>query len=63
MSLQESHRPCFAYLSIIALKEPDLEIIKTNILTKIHDNYINNEDNVGTRPDITILTAKVFRPK
>ena len=33
--------PCKAHLSIIALREPDLELIKANILTKIHDDYIN----------------------
>ena len=32
---------CIAHLSTIALAEPDLEIIKANILTKIHDNCIN----------------------
>ena len=32
-------------LSIIAPREPDLEIIKTNILTKSYDDYINNKDN------------------
>ena len=31
----EYHRP----------RKPDLEIIKANILTKIHDEYINNYDN------------------
>ena len=25
----------------IALREPDLEMIKANILTKIHDDYIH----------------------
>ena len=30
------------HLSIIALRETDLEIIKTNILTKIQDDYKNN---------------------
>ena len=33
--------PCNAHLSIIALIEPDLEMIKASILTKIHDDYIN----------------------
>ena len=33
--------PCNAHLSIIALREPDLELIKANILTKIHNDYIN----------------------
>ena len=28
-------------LSIIALRKPDLEMIKENILTKIHDDHIN----------------------
>ena len=32
--------PCNAHLSIIALREPDLELIKANILTKIHNDYI-----------------------
>ena len=27
--------------SILALNEPDLEMIKANILTRIHDNYNN----------------------
>ena len=30
-----------AHLTIIALREPDLELIKANILTKFHDKYIN----------------------
>ena len=34
--------PCIAHLSTIALREPDLEMIKANILTKIHDDYIYN---------------------
>ena len=34
-------RPCNAHLSIIAFREPDLEMIKENILTKIYDDYIN----------------------
>ena len=29
-----------AHLSIIAIREPDLELIKKNILTQIHDDYI-----------------------
>ena len=29
------------HLCIISLREPDLEMIKANILTKIHDDYIN----------------------
>ena len=33
--------PCNAHLSIIALWEPDLELIKANILIKIQNNYIN----------------------
>ena len=33
--------PCNAHLSIIAFREPDLELIKANILTKIHDDNIN----------------------
>ena len=32
--------PSAAHLSIIALREPDLEMIKANILTKIHNDYI-----------------------
>ena len=36
---------CIAHLSIIVLREPDLEMIKANILTKIHYDYINNQDN------------------
>ena len=31
--------PCNAHLSIIALREPDLELIKANILTKIRNDY------------------------
>ena len=30
-----------AHLSITAFREPDLELIKANILTKIHNDYIN----------------------
>ena len=30
-----------AHLNIIALTEPDLEMMKANTLTKIHDDYIN----------------------
>ena len=45
--MQDSLRPCIAHLSIVALRETHLEIIKTNILTKIHDDYINKEDNVA----------------
>ena len=33
--------PCNAHLSIIALWEPDLELIKANILIKIQNDYIN----------------------
>ena len=33
--------PCNAHLSVIALREPDLELIKANILTKIHNDFIN----------------------
>ena len=33
--------PCNPHLSIIALRESDLELIKANILTKVHDDYIN----------------------
>ena len=33
--------PCNAHLSIIALWEPDLELIKANILIKIKNDYIN----------------------
>ena len=32
---------CNAHLSITAFRKPDLEMIKANILTKIHDDYIN----------------------
>ena len=39
------HVHCITRLSIIAPREPDLEIIKTNILTKSYDDYINNKDN------------------
>ena len=39
---QEGHDgPVMPYLSITALREPDLELIKANILTKIRDDYIN----------------------
>ena len=34
-------RAMMADLNIIALTEPDLELIKANILTKIQDDYIN----------------------
>ena len=33
--------PCNAHLSIIVLWEPDLELIKANILIKIQNDYIN----------------------
>ena len=33
--------PCNAHLSITAIREPDLELIKANILTKIRNDYIN----------------------
>ena len=39
--------PCKAHLSITALREPDLELIKVNILTKIHDDYINKSESNG----------------
>ena len=29
-------------MSIIALREPDLELIKANILSKFHNDYINS---------------------
>ena len=32
---------CNAYLSNIALWEPDLELIKANILIKVQNDYIN----------------------
>ena len=32
---------CNAHLSIIALSEPDLELIKANIMIKIQNDYIN----------------------
>ena len=32
---------CNAHLSIIALWEPDLELIKANSLIKIQNDYIN----------------------
>ena len=31
----------YFHLSIIELREADPEMIKANILTKIHDDYIN----------------------
>ena len=34
---QEGHRPFIAHLSIRALRESDLQISKTNILTKTHN--------------------------
>ena len=33
--------PCNAHLSIITLWEPDLELIKANILIEIQNDYIN----------------------
>ena len=33
--------PCNAHLSNIALWEPDLELIKANILIKVQNDYIN----------------------
>ena len=44
MEKKQINRPrwlCIAHLSIIALREPDLELINANILIKIHDDYIN----------------------
>ena len=35
----------------IALTEPDLEMIKANILTKVHDDHINNKDKVACLMD------------
>ena len=36
---------------MIALRVPDLELIKANILTKIHYDYINKLDNVACLMD------------
>ena len=38
---KQTRGPCNAHLSIIALGEPDLELIKENIQTKIYNDYIN----------------------
>ena len=46
--------PCNTHLSIIALGEPDLELIKADILTKIHNDYINKLDNVACIMDCEI---------
>ena len=59
---------CIAHQSIIALREPDLEIIKANILVKIHDDYINNENNlaclmgseIGKRSNMDDCTQEVL---
>ena len=46
--------PCNAHLSIIALREPDLELIKANILIKIQNDYINKYVNVACLMDSEI---------
>ena len=50
--------PCNAHLSIIAFWEPDLELIKANILIKIQNDYINKYDNEACLMDCEI-EAKV----
>ena len=39
--------PCNAHMSNTALWEPDLELIKANILIKVQNDYINKYDNVA----------------
>ena len=55
---QEGHDgpswPCNAHLSNIALWEPDLELIKANILIKVQNDYINKADNVACLMDCEI---------
>ena len=46
--------PCNAHLSNIALWEPDLELIKANILIKVQNDYINKKDNVACLMDCEI---------
>ena len=35
-----------AHLGIITFREPDLEMMNANMLTKIHDDYINKQDKI-----------------
>ena len=48
---QEGHDGPVSLVCTIALRERDLEMIEANILTKIHDDFINNKDNVACLMD------------
>ena len=41
LTIREPKWPCIAHLSITTLREPDLGMIKANILTRIYDDFIN----------------------
>ena len=39
--VQEGRMALYRSLSIISLREPDLEMIKANILTRVRGDYVN----------------------